>query len=502
MSLEQLTEYWLDLLIRRRAIVLRTFAVSFVLVGAVSFLWPPTYQSTAKILVQPNRAQLLVSPGIQEGTSSQPSVVANPVTEEDLNSETELLTSRYLLERTVEQTRGSGETESLLHQAVSAVLGLPERGYDAIHGLSGPPTIEQQALDLASKLDVSVIKRSNILEISFRSHDPGWSQKFLAQLLDEYLALHALISHDPKAERFFQSQSEFLRKRLQESENQLHAMQVQTGITDFDAQRQQLVTQLYALRAEEHKTGADLAAATQQIASLEKQLAAAPRNLTKQSVVQNLALEQLKPLVLQLEAQRAELLSRYKPTSEKIRGIDAQLEAAHKVLDRENRSEVKEQTTDLNPVWITLDTNLEIARALAASLKGSDATLLRQIAEGEKELAALAGDGLLIQRMQREVDANKEAYLSYVRKGEEARAAEALNQSKILNVSVVQPPSHPIHPKFPVMLLNLIAGLFLGLGVGVATAFWEESNDQRIYCPADIATRSGVPVVATVRDHS
>jgi uncharacterized protein involved in exopolysaccharide biosynthesis len=500
MSFEQQAEYWLNLVIRRRVLVMHVFVTCFGLIAIFSFLWPPVYESTAKVLVQPNRAQLLVSPGFQEGSSNQPSAVANPVTEEDLNSETELLSNRYLLERTVERTKGVGETQSLLSQLVATVMSLPERGYDAIHGLARPPTDEQLALILSKKLHVSVIRRSNILEISFRSHNAAWSQAFLAHLIDEYLELHALISHDPKAEKFFRGQSELLRKRLQQSEDQLRAMQLQTGITDFEAQKQQLVTQLYALRAQENKASSDFAAASEQAASLEKQLAAAPKNLTRRSVVQNMALEQLKPLVLQLEAQRAELLSRYKPSSEKIRGIDAQLAASHKILDRENHAEMKEQTTDLNPVWITIDTNLETARALSASLKASDETLLRQIAESESQLTALAGDGLLVSRKQREVDANKEAYLSYLRKGEEARAAEALNQSKILNVSVVEPPNHPIHPKFPVVMLNLIAGLFLGIGIGVAAAFWEERYDQKLYSAAEVGELSAVPVVATVSD--
>ena len=49
-----------------------------------TLLWPPVYQSTAKIFVQNNRAQLLVSPDLQTESSQNPGIVANPVSEQDL----------------------------------------------------------------------------------------------------------------------------------------------------------------------------------------------------------------------------------------------------------------------------------------------------------------------------------------------------------------------------------------------------------------------------------
>src|SRR5208283_5453214 len=100
------------------------------------------------------------------------------------------------------------------------------------------------------------------------------------------------------------------------------------------------------------KTTAQLGAALGLAANLEAQLARTPQRQAKESkVVQNLALQQLKPQVLQLETERAELLSRYQPTSARITEIDAKLAAARKILDRENHREVQETTTDVNPTW-------------------------------------------------------------------------------------------------------------------------------------------------------
>ena len=66
-----------------------------------TLVWPPTYEGTAKIFVRDNRAELLVSPGLAASTPQNPAVIANPVSEEDLNSEMELLTSTYIIKRAI-----------------------------------------------------------------------------------------------------------------------------------------------------------------------------------------------------------------------------------------------------------------------------------------------------------------------------------------------------------------------------------------------------------------
>jgi uncharacterized protein involved in exopolysaccharide biosynthesis len=93
---------WQYLIHRRRLTIIQVATVAFGVVVLGTLLWPPTYESSSLILVQDNRAQLLVSPAVQDNSSNRPTVVANPVTEQDLNSERELLTSLYLINQAVE----------------------------------------------------------------------------------------------------------------------------------------------------------------------------------------------------------------------------------------------------------------------------------------------------------------------------------------------------------------------------------------------------------------
>jgi polysaccharide biosynthesis transport protein len=130
----------------------------------------------------------------------------------------------------------------------------------------------------------------------------------------------------------------------------------------------------------------------------------------------------------------------------------------------------------------------------------NDAELSKQVETYRQELNALSRDGLTVERQQRQVDADKEAYLSYLRKGEEARAAEALNQSKILNISVAQPPILPLRPDFPDVLLNLLVGAIAAVGLGLAAARFEDQRDPRLYSARSVEQVSGLPTVATLPD--
>jgi uncharacterized protein involved in exopolysaccharide biosynthesis len=205
--------YWVDLIARRQTIALETAAVVLGIVVMATLLWPPTYQSTAKILVQDKREQYLVSPDLQDDPVAKQAVVARPVTQEDLNSEIELLTSTYLVKQAIAGLRPpverAGTGASLVNVANFAV-SLPVLGYATLHGTPTISPRDRWALKLERNLHPSVIKLSDIIEVTFTSHDPNWSRDFLTRLVDQYLEYHAGLSADPQAEKFFNQQAQQL----------------------------------------------------------------------------------------------------------------------------------------------------------------------------------------------------------------------------------------------------------------------------------------------------
>ena len=103
-------------------------------------------------------------------------------------------------------------------------------------------------------------------------------------------------------------------------------------------------------------------------------------------------------------------------------------------------------------------------------------------------------------RLQRMVDTEKQAYISYLRRGEEARAAGALNRSKILNVGVAEPPNRPVAPSYPIVPLNLAVGLLLALACAVGVGLPGGALDPRIYSPAGVTAAAGLKTLAQLRE--
>ncbi len=501
MKNEALTQ-WIETIFRRRVLALRVGLLVFGTIALGSLLWSPTYESVSEILVQSNRAQLVVSPGLKEDAANQ-STQTVPVMEQDLNSEVELLTGPFLIQQALagENLNQQGGLISEVRNLVGSAITLPYEGYLALHGDPRPNANQEAISKISAHLSATVIKRSNIIEISFRAHDAAWARTFLARLMTSYLALHARLSQNPQAEAFFQAQRGLLDQRLRQSEKALRAAQLQTGISQLALQKQALIGELYKADAAYRSTGVLLDSRMQQIASQEAELQQTPQRRTEESkTVQNIALQQLKPQMLQLETERADLLSRYQPNSLRIRAIDAKVKAGREILTREKQSDVQETTTDVNPTWAPLDGDLAKARAEAASYRAAQTAQAAQVAALRDQLRSMTIDGVTIERLERAVESDKEAYLAYVRKGEEARAAEALNQSRILNVSVVQNPTAPIEPVAPRIALNLITGLLFGLILAGAAAHWSEEYDSKVCSTASIVKDTGLSTVAILDD--
>ena len=95
---------------------------------------------------------------------------------------------------------------------------------------------------------------------------------------------------------------------------------------------------------------------------------------------------------------------------------------------------------------------------------------------------------------------DSDPYLTYTRKSEEASVAQGLNTSKILNVSVSQPPEVPLRPALPIVWLNLLVGFVLAIGLGMGAAYREELGDPRIYSATAVAEVSGLTTVARLSE--
>jgi uncharacterized protein involved in exopolysaccharide biosynthesis len=443
----------------------------------------------------------VLSPALQTSNDPNAPVVNDrAISEQDLNSEMELLTQRRLIEQALAALAGREPARGALATTLGTVFRMPGEISRMLHGGPSLSAVQRRALAIQTQVGAAVIRKSNMLEVSYRSRDAAWSREFLAALLDRYFALHAQIVHDARSEQFFEAQIRRLRQQLEGAEEHLRSVRERTGVLSFPDQSEAVVYQLSGFQAEYRKNQSRLDGVRRQITALEEGLRAAPIRLLKEiKSAPNPAYQHLRPKVLGIAITRDDILERYHSGSKMAREVTAQLNSARQLLEQENHTEVIERLSDLNPVWLGLASNLAQARVTEAALAASQQSLSGEIDTYQKESRRLADDGVLVEQAMREVEAEKEAYISYLRKGEEARAELELNESRIMNVVLAMPPSEPLEPRFPKFALNLLAGVLLALVTALGAAWWEERLDPTIYSVAAVVESAGEPVVAVLR---
>jgi uncharacterized protein involved in exopolysaccharide biosynthesis len=465
-------------LFRRR----RVFAcvAGIVLIGAVIHAMTGVkYQSNMKILVRRGRAEAPVSAAVNAPLD----LTRTGITEEDLNSEVELLRDSEVLRDVVEDTGAGGRD-----------------WFHVLHTRDGrAQRVERAARRLAQRVNVQPIKRTNLIAISYQAGDPESAAKVLRSLADIYMRKHMAV-HRPEGElAFFEQQTEESRLRLEESSHRLLVFTKSHAVVAAALQRDLALQKLSELEAGERQTRIDIAQSRQRTTELEERLGALPERATTQVRTADNAelLKAVKTTLLDLELRRIQLLTKFEPTHRLVQELNQQIAQMEAAIMTENSSPVRDQTTDKNAnyEWATgelLRTQVELkaleAREVASAAQQS----------ASRHLAAKLGEDAVIQdRLLSTQKTAQENYLLYVKKTEEARMNDALDKRGIVNVAIAE---QPVAPALPVSSVwTMLALGWLGAGVaGVGSAFAAEYLDPAFRDPDDVLTYLNTPVLASL----
>lgn len=141
---------------------------------------------------------------------------------------------------------------------------------------------------------------------------------------------------------------------------------------------------------------------------------------------------------------------------------------------------------------------VRVAQSLEADFR---AARLREDALRQR-VDELKGDFLDLRRRsiqyniyQQEVDTNKALYDGLLQRFKEIGVAGGVGVNNIAIVDLAYSPQEPSSPK---LLLNLLAAVVVGFGMGAAIAFALEQLDESITNPADLSSRLGLPLLGSV----
>jgi len=460
----------------------RVFVSVGLLVTAMAVLYAlfgTTYQANMKVLVRPGRADAPVS----AEQSAPLDLTRIGVTEEELNSEVELLRDDEVLRRVVEQ----------------AGIG----GRDWFHifrlGEGREQRLERTARRMAHRLSVEPIKRTNLIAIRYSADDPQVAAKVLRALSGIYLEKHKAVHRPDGESHFFEQQTSESRRQLDDAQSRLLQFTAEHKVVAAAQQRDLALQRLSEVDASGRQTRIELAETQQRMSELEHQLASLPERTTTQvrTADNPELLKSLKSSLLELQLKRTELLTKFEPSHRLVREVDAQIGLAQQAIAAQNQAPVRDETTDKNTQYEWAKSELERAQVQLKALSAREAATAAQVAAYRALTEKLGNDAITQDDLLNREKAAEESYLLYVKKHEEARMDDALDQRGIVNVTIAEQPvvpALPVHSAWTVLAFGVIAAGTVGTGA----AFTADYFNPAFRDPEDVLAYLDAPVLASL----
>jgi uncharacterized protein involved in exopolysaccharide biosynthesis len=471
---------------RHKLLMTATFLTIAIGTAVWTFMLPNEYESRTKILVKNLRSEVPITP---ERTTGTYGAQGNDVSETEINSEIELLTSKDLLNQVVTECGLDKEPSSLLQR-----LNLKETPR------TDAARVEQAGEHLAKALVITPVKKANIIEITYTSSSPKTAATVLRKLSDLYLEKRVRLHRPAGTYEFFKAQAGDYEQQLRAAEQKLSAFQQSMNVVSLTQQKDITVQKMTDSKSRLLETDAFLQEVNQRIERLQQQLQATqPRIVTQSRALPNqYSAERLNTMLVELQNRRTQLLSKFRSDDRLVREVDKQIETTRAALEKATGQTATEQATDLNPLRQTIESELGKARVDQAGAQARQASLAGQMRDYEAQLSRLESSTGEYQDLTRRVKEAEDNYQLYAKKEEESRIADELDQNKITNVSLAEEPSQPQLPSKPNRPLNLILGIVLGAIVSVGSVLAAEFTRQNVETPRELEILSGSPVLATI----
>jgi uncharacterized protein involved in exopolysaccharide biosynthesis len=425
------------------------------------------YKSTMEILVKRQRLDPVVS--TQATTMSD--AVRGEITEEEMNTEVQLITSRDLLEEVV-VTCGLVKPPGLL----ARILKKTQPDLRLAKGID----------DLESRLTVEPVKKSDIIEVTYRQSSPAVARQVLAKLAELYMNKHATLHSEPGTADFFGKQADLYKDAIAKTQERLQQFGQQQGTVAAHTERDIAVQRANEFEASLRQTNSAIEEARHRITMLEQQIASTPhRMVTSDRNEDSQLLTELRQQLTTLQLQRSDLLAKYEPSYRPVKDLDVRISQLQQAIADEEKAPLRQVTTDANPTSTLLDEELARARVDLSSLTARAASLQQSVANYRNAAQIYNAKEIQEEELTRELQQQEQASTLYVTKRDEARIADALDDSHIVNVALAETPTLPYRPTqspFFIMLLGFVLATMLSVG-SVCVA---EYLDRSFHTPQDV----------------
>ncbi len=329
-------------------------------------------------------------------------------------------------------------------------------------------------------LQVTGGKESEVLQIRYVSTDPNRAAQVANAVAQAYIdfGLESRSSNVQQATGFLRQRIEELKVKLEKSEQALQEFQQAEGLVDTQNREKIVGAQLGSLTAELIKAQAARSQAEARYGQVRSYIANRSDYESLVTVIGN-------PLVLdahrnrvEMERRVSELGERYGEKHPRMRAALADLKQAESRL----RVEVEKAVE-------TVRKEFEVAKAQERELKNI-------IDAQQAEMRTLSGKAFSLAKLEREVEANRQLYESFVARYKEADIADEYDVSNVRIIDEAKVPSGPFKPNRQRMVF---ISVLIGLMFGVFIAIVRSRLDDTVKVREDVESRLGLPMLGMLQ---
>jgi capsular exopolysaccharide synthesis family protein len=467
-----LLEYW-RILRRRKGTVLAIACAGLLAGFLVTLPQTPVYQARTSIEIQDLNQDFMnmrqVSPVSESSTYTALS---------DIQTQIKILQSDTLAERTIAKVRPTltdvSKAPPLRANIIRSMFNLPAP--------SAADLQNAQLKALPGGMKVRAAGQTRIIEILVDSTDPKLAAAFANTLCNEFIVqnMEARWQMSQRTGDWLSRQLDDMRIKLERSDDALQSYARQAGLmftsgSDNSGNNNGGSVSEQKLRQLQEELSKAQADRMTQESRYELTRNAAPETLP--DVLNDSNMREFQSKLTDLERQKAQLTSVFKPEYTKVRQIQAQITTIEAAL-ASSRNDV------LGRVKNDFDAASRRERLLAAAYN-TQVQLVTQ--ESQKAIQ--------YNILKREVESNRQLYEAMLQRVKESGIASAMKASNVRVVDEAKAPKKPYSPSLPMNAgLGLLAGAFLGM----AFVVMRERADKTLQQPGEVALWLEVPELGVI----
>ena len=453
-----LLKLWHSIWQRKFSIITLVFAVMLV-ATLIVLVVTPIYRATATLLIEQKAAKVVSIEqvyGIDSGTN------------EYLQTQFELLKSRALAERVVKKLNllehpefdPRQQEEPLINfGAIIAALDL-----NKLSGVTLPDSLENEEDAAEAKLFDEVLRKfmdsvsvsqqgkSQLVTVSVEMADGRMAARAANELAHGFIEsqLEASMEMSATASEWMNTRLDELRGKLKEAEDKLQAFREAENLVDVDG-----VSTIVA--GELSLTADRMIDARRQRAEAESQYNQVKSMQNNWERLASLPAVLGHPLIQQFKADEAKARAKVEELSKRYGARHPAMEAASSELSAASAS----LRGKVEQIVAGIERNYQLAVANENSLRAS-------FNANKAQIQQISSKEFKLRELQREVDANRALYDTFMTRFKETSATSDLENANARIVDKATPPQTPVKPKKA--LIVLIAGIlasFIGIGLSL-----------------------------------